>query len=351
VTTAGNPAAEMCEEKMMFTNFIKRFQAYRLRSLQYPTGLFGASSRNVKTGYNVAWIRDNIYEALGLEEAGNLEAMRRTYHALFEVFGRHEWKIDLAIAKKPVHAFEYIHPRYNPETLEELKGPWGNKQNDAIGAFLFKVGELYQKGMVVFRDENDIRLLQKLVDYLASIEYWQDKDNGMWEENEEIHASSLGACVAGLKAISPIVYVPEIMIRYGKEALNRLLPNESETKEVDLALLSLIYPFNVVNDTQKAEILWNVERKLVRSMGVIRYAGDRYYSNGKEAEWCFGFSWLAKIYKDMGNLQKHSYYMAQTNRTLNQRFEIPELYYAHTNTHNENSPLGWAAAMYIVAAS
>lgn len=336
---------------MMLTNFIRKFQAYRLRGLQYPTGLFGASRRDVKTGYNVAWIRDNVYEALGLEEAKDLEAVRKTYHALFEVFRRHEWKIDLAIEKKPAQAFEYIHPRYNPETFEELLEPWGNKQNDAIGAFLFKVGELYQKGIVVFRDEDDRRILQKLVNYLESIEYWQDRDNGVWEENEEVHASSLGACVAGLKAISPIAYVPRSMIRQGEEALNRLLPRESETKEVDLALLSLIYPFNVVNDTQRADILWNVEKKLVRDMGVIRYAGDRYYSNGREAEWCFGFPWLAKIYKDMGNAQKHNYYMALTHRTMNRKLEIPELYYAHTNTHNENTPLGWAAAMYIVAAS
>jgi phosphorylase kinase alpha/beta subunit len=213
------------------------------------------------------------------------------------------------------------------------------------------VGKLYQKGIVVFRDETDLRILQNLVYYLASIEYWQDRDNGIWEENEELHASSVGACVAGLKAVAPIVYVPPVLIEYGQETLKRLLPRESETKDVDLALLSLIYPFNVVNDTQRAQILWNVERMLVRGMGVIRYIGDRYYNNGREAEWCFGFSWLAKIYKEMGNKEKYEYYMSKTHKTMNSKLEIPELYYAHTKTHNENSPLGWAAAMYIVAAS
>jgi GH15 family glucan-1,4-alpha-glucosidase len=335
----------------MFKNFLKRFQMKTLRGLQYPTGLFSASRKDVKTGYNAAWIRDNIYEALGMEEAKDIAAVRRTYHALFEVFKKHEWKIDLALKHKPFFGFEYIHPRYNPNTLEEFSEPWGNKQNDAIGAFLFKVGELYKKGIVVFRNEEDMRLLQKLVYYLASIEYWQDKDNGIWEENEEAHASSIGACLAGLEMISPIVYVPEVMIKYGRKALDKLLPRESETKEVDLALLSLIYPYNVVNEDQRAQILWNVEKRLCRKMGVIRYEGDQYYSNGREAEWCFGFSWLAKIYKDMGNVEKHRYYMALTHRTMNRKLEIPELYFAHTNKHNENSPLGWAAAMYIVAAS
>jgi len=335
----------------MIQPLLKKVLAKRLKSLQYESGLFSASSKNVQTGYNVAWIRDNIYEALGLEHAEEMGAAVKTYHALFDVFRKHEWKLDLALQKKPDFAFEYIHPRYNPHTFEELHEPWGNKQNDAIGMFLFKVGELYQKGIVVFRNEQDMRILQKLVYYLASIEYWHDRDNGVWEENEEVHASSVGACVAGLKAISWIVNVPKVLIAKGEETLNTLLPWESETKEVDLALLSLIYPFNVVNDTQRAQILWNVEKKLVRRMGIIRYPGDRYYSNGREAEWCFGFPWLAKIYKDMGNLDKSKYYMNLTLGTMNKRLEIPELYYAHTNKHNKNSPLGWASAMYIVAAS
>ena len=37
-----------------------------LKSLQYPSGLFAASKKNVKTGYNKAWIRDNVFESLGL---------------------------------------------------------------------------------------------------------------------------------------------------------------------------------------------------------------------------------------------------------------------------------------------
>jgi len=40
-----------------------------LKQMQYPTGLFAASRMNVKTGYNLAWIRDNVYTAIGLEAA------------------------------------------------------------------------------------------------------------------------------------------------------------------------------------------------------------------------------------------------------------------------------------------
>ncbi|MBS1266708.1 MAG: hypothetical protein MAG795_00677 [Candidatus Woesearchaeota archaeon] len=335
----------------MLKHIFKKVSENKLKKLQHDSGLFSASRKNVKTGYNAAWIRDNIYEAIGLEKTKDIKALKKTYYALFNIFLNHEWKIDYAIKKKPKYDFQYIHARYNPKTLTEFQEPWGNKQNDAIGAFLFKVGDLYKKGIVVFRNHSDLRILQKLVYYLASIEYWHDKDNGIWENEEELHASSVGACLAGLKSISPIVFVPQPLIKKGQESLNKLLPRESESRETDLALLSLIYPYNIVSDTQKAQILWDVETKLVRKNGLIRYKGDWYYNNGKEAEWCFGFPWLAKIYKDLGNMEKYNHYIRKTHSVMNTKFELPELYYAHTDTHNENSPLGWAIAMYIIAIS
>src|SRR3989344_3122843 len=256
-----------------------------LKQMQYPTGLFAASRMNVKTGYNLAWIRDNVYTAIGLEAAKKYNLARKTLRALLELLLKHEYKIDWAIKEKPRHHYQYIHARYDPVTMEEIWGQWGNKQNDAIGALLFKIGDFEQKGIKIIRDENDLRILKKLVGYLQSIEYWHDKDNGMWEENEEIHASSIGACAAGLKKISKIIEVPESLIKKGKDALNKLLPRESETKEADMALLSLIYPYNIVTKKQRGLILKNTEKKLVKEKGVIRYIGDKYYFRNGEAQW------------------------------------------------------------------
>ena len=181
--------------------------------MQYPSGLFAASSLNVKTGYNLSWIRDNVYTLIGLESAEKYNLVKKTLRALLDILLKHEYKIDWAIKEKPKHAYQYIHARYNPLTMEEIWENWGNKQNDAIGALLFKVGDLEQKGIRIIRNENDTRIIQKLVNYLESIEYWHDKDNGMWEENEEIHASSIGACVAGLKKIGKILNVSKNLIK------------------------------------------------------------------------------------------------------------------------------------------
>ncbi|MBI2144343.1 glycoside hydrolase family 15 [Candidatus Woesearchaeota archaeon] len=324
-----------------------------LESLQHPTGLFSASRKDVRTGYNLCWIRDTVYASLGFEAVKNIAAVKKAYHALLDLLLKHEYKIDWMI-KQPVPkaAFRYIHARYDPLTLKEVWEEWGNKQNDAIGAVLFKIGDLENRGIKIIRSSTDVRILQKLVDYLGAIHYWHDKDNGMWEENEEIHASSIGACVAGLKAIAKVegISVLQQLIRNGEEALNKLLPRESETKEVDLALLSLIYPYNIVAPQQRDAILRNVEKKLVRNKGVVRYAGDRYYSNGGvEAEWTFGFPWLAIIYKQLNNPEKHAFYSRKTLEAMNGNGEMPELYYGKTDKHNENTPLAWGQAMCIVA--
>jgi phosphorylase kinase alpha/beta subunit len=323
-----------------------------LQTISYPTGLFAAAAKTETTGYNKAWIRDNIYTTLGLEAAHDIRTLIKTYHALLNIFKKHTYKIDWMIKQpQPKHAFRYIHARYNPETLEEIHEEWGNKQNDAIGAVLFKVGDLTKKGVKILRDEQDLKILQKLVDYLKAIEYWHDTDNGMWEENEEIHASSIGACVAGLKAVQDIVDVPTELIRKGEETLKTLLPRESNTKEVDLALLSLQYPYNILTKEQRTKILKNVEEKLVRERGVIRYPGDKYYNTNGEAEWTMGFPWLAIIYKIIGDEKKHQHYLAKTKQALNKQGELPELYYAKSREHNENTPLAWAMSLMTVAES
>jgi phosphorylase kinase alpha/beta subunit len=208
------------------------------------------------------------------------------------------------------------------------------------------------KGLFVFRDHNDLRVVRKLIDYLNAIEYWQDRDNGMWEEAEELHASSIGACLAGLKSMAKYVHVPKHMIENGRKALDELLPAESETKDVDMSLLSLIYPYKIVTEKQASLILRNVEKELVRNKGVIRYHGDQYYHNGKgEAEWVMGFPWLALIHKQLGNTGKYRQYMRKAKGSMCIKGFAPELYLSGTKIHNENNPLGWSQSLYLAAAA
>jgi hypothetical protein len=113
-----------------------------LKSLQYSSGLFAASKKTVDTGYDKSWLRDNFYECLAFEVVNDWDTVEKTYDALITIFLKHESKIDQAIARKPREKHEYIHARFDPNTFDEFWEEWGNKQNDSIGAILFKVGQL-----------------------------------------------------------------------------------------------------------------------------------------------------------------------------------------------------------------
>lgn len=327
-----------------------------LRSLQYDTGLFAASAKDSNTGYEKSWLRDNFYECLAFVMVGDYETARKTYKALIALFLKHEYKLDHAIAKKPEHKYQYIHARYHPHTFDEFWDDWGNKQHDAVGAILFGIGMLEGVYKVkVIETDDERRVVKKLVEYLGAIMYWADPDSGMWEEDEEVHASSIGACVAGLSAISKYTEIPvsRDYIAAGRRALSALLPRESKRKFVDLALLSLIYPYNVVTPKQRDEILTNVGYHLEKKKGVIRYKGDHYYNKNpdgysEEAEWTFGFSWLAIIYEKRGKKRKAKEYIDKAIDTINERGEIPELYFSNSDKFT-NSPLGWSESMFIIA--
>jgi phosphorylase kinase alpha/beta subunit len=327
-----------------------------IRSLQSPSGLFLASAQDVPTGYNKAWLRDNFYTVRAFQEVGDWERARSCWRALLSIFLKHEEKIQWAAHTKPLYAYQYIHARYHPETFEEFWEDWGNKQNDAVGAILFAIGELEDRGQSLIESEEDKRIVQRLVDYLGAIEYWHDPDNGVWEENEEVHSSSVGACVAGLRRVRSVsgVTVPNELIERGELALRQQLPRESITKFTDLALLSLIYPFQAVGRDMEDEILKNLEYHLVRKMGVMRYRFDRYYNRNpdgysEEAEWTMGFPWLSIIYAERGDREKAMYYLGLCERVLDAQGKLPELYYSNSAEPNENTPLGWAESLYVIA--
>ncbi len=327
-----------------------------VRTLQKPTGVFTASAHDVETGYDKAWLRDIYFMTLGFLETGELEVVQKAAKALLSVFVKHKDKINWAIEHKPHEAWQYIHARFHPETFEEYWEEWGNSQNDAVGEVLNIIAELELRGASIIDSDDEREMVQKIVDYLVALEYWHDADNGIWEENMEVHASSIGSVVAAFKKAKAISWlsIPEEAITKGEAALRDLLPRESTTKFADLALLSLIYPFAVTTEAETLEILKNVEYHLTKNKGVIRYKLDRYYNNNsdgysEEAEWCFGLAWLAIIYAERGEKEKAYFYLRKAKATVTPEGKVPELYYSNTNKPNENTPLGWAERMYVVA--
>lgn len=342
----------------MNVDFDKEIAAHlnNIRSLQTESGLFTASSQGVVTGYDKAWLRDVYFIVLSFLETGDLVTTKKAAKSLLTIFVKHQDKIDWAIQEKPHETWQFIHARFHPETFEEFWEEWGNKQHDAVGEVLNLLVTLELMGESVIETDEERNMIQKIVYYLCSIEYWHDADNGIWEENLEIHASSVGSVVAALLKADEVSWleVPYEAIRSGQNTLRGLLPRESTEKFCDLALLTLLYPFRVATDAEANEILKNVEYHLSKRRGVIRYKTDRYYNNNfdgwsEEAEWCFGHSWLAIIYAERGEKEKAYQYLELARAEVTAEGFVPELYYSNTDTPNENTPLGWAESMLAIA--
>jgi len=332
---------------------------YHLDSLRLHNGLYKASHSHV---YSHVWLRDSFYEVLPYlhSTCGRYE---QTYHALLDIFRKYEWKIDIHTRQKPVHRHEYIHARFDIYNGEEIFQDWGNCQHDAIGAILFGIGEGVRAGRKIIRDQKDHEIIQKLVYYLYCCQYWMDADNGMWEEWREVHSSSVGACIAGLQSVRDIVFVPRELITKGYTTLTNMFPFESADRPADLAQLSLIYPYKVFIADDAKLIVDRIEGLLLRERGVIRYKGDSYFAlnehegrhhalshyYGKEAEWTFGIPWLALCHMELGNIEKAKEYVEWTERLMLEDGRLPELYFAGSDRYNENTPLGWSQAIYIIA--
>lgn len=300
---------------------------------------------------NYVWVRDCYYQTKPMLKK-EPEAYIQTYRSLLDYYKglnyKYDNKVDHLIKKPfPLDNIRFLHPRFYPN-LKEITGDWGNLQIDAIGYFFLGIAEGMKEGLDIIRDDSDVEIINKLINVLVSIKYWTIHDNGIWEENTEIHSSSIGAVLGGLTALEDVGFnMPLKIYNNAKKTLQTLLPNESITKNVDLSLLTLIYPFNIIDETNKELILKNVHELLEKERGVIRYIGDKYYNVNGEAEWTFGFAYLFFSYVDT-DFDLAEKYLEKLLLLIDENGFVPELYFSNTDKPNDNNPLGWSVAMTIL---
>jgi phosphorylase kinase alpha/beta subunit len=186
--------------------------------------------------------------------------------------------------------------RFDGLTLDELPARWAHAQNDALGYFLWAYCRMAGAGRVAADGE----LLALIALYFERIRYWEDEDSGHWEERRKLEASSVGAVVAGLRALRDLlsarpdlargfegrIVTPEWLeapIASGETALAAILPAECadadplKARRYDAALLFLVYPLDVVDDAMARRIVEDVTTRLGGDHGVRRYLGDSYW--------------------------------------------------------------------------
>jgi hypothetical protein len=380
-----------------------------------PTGLFSASvvtSATEHTGYQNAWVRDNVYIAYAHYRNGQCNVAVRAVKALCEVFGKQRARFESVIENPKLATDPANRPyvRFDADSLENVK--WYNAQNDAIGYFLW----LY----CLLANEHAIRIdgveavtLARVVRYLRAVRYWEDEDSGHWEEGRKVSASSIGAVVAGLRELNRLCENPRVatplqplisadsvdeLTARGTDALQNILPwecrqpDEKKQRRFDSALLFLAYPLHVVGDQQAETIIGEVVDNLQGEYGIKRYlhdsfwctdyrrnvpkllrtadysdnmeARDEFFVKGGEAQWSLFdpiiSAYFGTRFQESGDaswLHRQTMYL---NRSLGQitgkngpygEFKCPELYHQEDGRMetSETTPLLWTQANLWVA--
>jgi len=131
---------------------------------------------------------------------------------------------------------------------------------------------------------------------------------------------------------------------------------ESQHHDTDLALLTLVWPLGddlpLPRATQR-EIVRRVERELLGTRGVARYAADSYHCCGdRPPEWTMGLGFLALAWDALGENERAIWYQRKLQSVATPSGELPESW-CHDPGHDEfyNSPLCWSHALHVIAAA
>lgn len=396
----------------------------QLGALQFTaraSGLFAAADiSDTKlgkvSGMDMAWFRDTAHVANALFERGrvkrgqedDIEKARGAGRAFLQVLANnaeliHDATLHRDAPKLPV--------RVNADTLENDTGE-PRFQNDSTAYAVWLPAKLMLNDLLPHNKDN-FKLLESVAGYLQAGEYWQQPDEGHWEEDSQIHASSVGVIVGGLTMVAKLFakydYQPSCvelpsLIDKGKSELKQLL-GDGETprhgdypgRKYDASHLFLATTLTDVLDKAAARVeAAKIEKNLVRDIGVIRYIGDTYFAPGfkallppgerttkaegrlelrntlsastkinkAEAQWTL-FDPLLSVYWGRQYEQTHDRaarfkQLLHLNRSLSHYVEVengglrvPELFHQETNqsawTPNEHIPLLWSQANMVLA--
>jgi len=231
------------------------------------------------------WIRDNCHVAIALADVGEVGLAINVARAILKIFENERPRLkEIVNGTKSSEVKNRPPARVNSVTLKP-DYEWANAQNDSVGDVLWLVASLAKGGVLELSDDDRL-VLDDIVHYLNAIEYWQDADNGYWEEARKVNASSVGTVLAGLTAYKNYFGESDLLnklIEKGRESLNQILPNETITppelkRETDAAQIFLVEPLEIVDEKQAEEIVEKCTAQLLRPHGLIRYVGDSYWT-------------------------------------------------------------------------
>ncbi len=409
---------ETYRRRMRLEEYYDQAQAIILSRQNPITGLLPASTAiTIHGDYTHAWVRDNVYSILaiwGLAMAYRREDsdQGRAYELEQSVVKLMRGMLVCMMKQSAkVEAFKHtldpkdaLHAKYDTQTGEPVVGDdeWGHLQLDATSLFLLILAQMIASGLRIIFDQEEVDFVQNLVHYISRT--YLTPDFGLWERgakmnagDAEINSSSVGMAKAALEAMrgfdlyggegsdASVIHVVEDDIANARDTLETLLPRESESKEIDAALLSIIgFPaFAVENTELVTQTRQEIVTKLQGRYGCKRFLRDGhqtvledphrpYYEQGElqafehiESEWPLFFTYQlldGLMREDAAQVEFYRaalepLFVEQDGRRL-----LPELYFvarenvaaekaapnSQDRVPNENVPLVWAQSLHML---
>ncbi|KOC69336.1 putative phosphorylase b kinase regulatory subunit alpha [Habropoda laboriosa] len=379
------------------------------------TGLFPASPEN-----DHAWVRDNVYCILavwGLSMAYKKiadadEDRAKTYEleqscvklmrGLLMAMMQQKEKVERF--KSSQNPNDALHAKYSSVTEQTVVGDteWGHLQIDAISLYLLILAQMTASGLqIVFNLE--VAFIQNLVFYIESA--YCTPDYGIWERGDktnhglpELNASSIGMAKAAMEAMNEldlfgarggptsVIHVLADEAQKCQAVLQSMLPRESNSKELDSGLLSVIsFPAFAIDEPNLIQLTRDaITKKLQGRYGCKRFLRDGYKTPKEdpnrlyyepwelrmfeniECEWPLFFCYLIVDYCFQGNNEAVTEYTEQLEEIMIKAEDgiklVPELYsveavnvsaeYAEPGSQKRialgRCPFMWAQSLYIL---
>ncbi|GAB6025908.1 hypothetical protein CHUAL_011880 [Chamberlinius hualienensis] len=372
-------------------------------------------------GTDHAWVRDNVYSimavwalALAYKKNADLDEDRakayemeqscvKNMRGLLMAMMRQKDKVEKF--KETLSTKDSLHAKYSTTTGRSVVGnnDWGHLQIDATALYLLTLAQMTASGLQIVFNLDEVAFVQNLVFYIESA--YCIPDYGIWERGDktnhglpELNASSIGMAKAALEAMNEldlfgarggpasVIHVMADEAQKCEAVLQSMLPRESNSKEIDAALLSIIsFPAFAVSDIE----LVRKTRTAIIDQLQGRYGCKRFLRDGHktakedknrlyyepwelkvfeniECEWPLFFCYLILDGCFMGNIETVDIYQQKLEELLIKTDDglklVPELFsvpadkvnaeYLHPHSQDRvvkgKLPFMWAHSLYII---
>ncbi|XP_076326518.1 putative phosphorylase b kinase regulatory subunit alpha isoform X3 [Tachypleus tridentatus] len=281
-----------------------------------------------------AWVRDNVYSIMAVwalaqayRKSADLDEDRAKTYELEQscvklmrglLMAMMKQKDKLERFKETQSTSDCFHAKYSSTTGATVVGDneWGHLQLDATSLYLLILAQMTASGLQIIFNTDEVTFIQNLIFYIESA--YCIPDYGIWERGDktnhgfpELNASSIGMAKAALEAMNDldlfggrggptsVVHVLADEAQKCHAVLQSMLPRESNSKEVDAALLSIIsFPAFAVEDPELVQqTRETIEEKLQGRYGCKRFLRDGYKTAKEDSNRLYYEPWELKVFE------------------------------------------------------